>query len=89
MTTLGVIPVPVQMMSSGASAKTGTVCDAMRNGYMDRSRSRDQNIAVAMMNPNDVETMNPTMISRSVTHPLVMKSAGSAKSSRRICETGW
>ena len=60
---LGAIPVPIQMSSIGANVNTGIVCDAIKNGYTDRSSNLDQNIAVAIAHANVIETANPIRIS--------------------------
>ena len=87
-TILGPMPVPIQINSIGASVNTGIVCDAIRNGYTDRSSNRDQNIAVAIRQAKVIETANPIRISCAVTDAWRRNSEGLSTNSARINETG-
>ena len=65
-TTLGSSPKPNQMISSGAIAMIGSVCEATSSGVSARRSHGEKSTAIAMAQPISSETPNPTAVTCSV-----------------------
>ena len=65
-TTLGSSPKPNQMISSGAIAMIGSVCDATSSGVSARRSHGEKSTAIAIAQPIASDTANPTAVTCSV-----------------------
>ena len=65
-TTLGSSPKPNQMISSGAIAMIGSVCEATSSGVSARRSHGEKSTAIAIAQPIASDTANPTAVTCSV-----------------------
>ena len=82
-TTLGSSPNPNQMISSGAIAMIGSVCDATSSGVSARRSHGTKSTAIAIAQPTASDTANPTAVTCSVGTVL----AHSASRNAQPCST--
>ena len=65
-TTLGSRPKPNQMISSGAIAMIGSVCETTSSGVSARRSHGEKSTAIAITQPSASDTANPTAVTCSV-----------------------
>jgi hypothetical protein len=65
-TTFGSSPNPNQMISSGAIAMIGSVCEATSSGVSARRSHGEKSTATASAHPSASDTVNPTAVTCTV-----------------------